>query len=74
MPATHHLTLSLEEIRIHPTFWILYPLPQTPEWTSHKLAEFETSDEELPQSNDPCELLKNEDEWIESITPTGKLW
>ena len=39
---------------------------------SHKLAEFETSDEELPQSNDPCELLKNEDEWIESITPTGK--
>ena len=39
---------------------------------SHKLAEFETSDEELPESNDPYEVPKNDDEWIESITSTRK--
>ena len=36
------------------------------------LTEFETSDEELPESNDPYEVPKNEDEWIESITSTRK--
>ena len=36
------------------------------------LTEFDTSDEELPESNDPYEVPKNEDEWIESITSTRK--
>ena len=39
---------------------------------SHMLTQFETSDEELPESNDPYEVPKNEDEWIESITSTRK--
>ena len=38
---------------------------------SHMLTEL-TSDEELPESNDPNQVPKNEDEWIESITSTRK--
>ena len=39
---------------------------------SHKLTEFETSEKELPESDDPKEVPKNDDEWIESITSTRK--
>ena len=39
---------------------------------SDMLTEFNTSDEELPESNDPYEVPKNDDEWIESITSTRK--
>ena len=39
---------------------------------SHMLTEFDTSDEELPDSNDPYEVPNNDDEWIESITSTRK--
>ena len=46
--------------------------PTDPGMNSHILTEFETSDEELPESNDPYEVPKNEDEWIESITSTRK--
>ena len=34
---------------------------------SHMLKEIETSDEELQERNDPYEVPKNDDEWIESI-------
>ena len=46
--------------------------PTDPGMNSHMLTEFETSDEELPVSNDPYEVPKNEYEWIESITSTRK--
>ena len=36
------------------------------------LIEFETSDEELPENNNPYEVPKNEDEWIEAITSIRK--
>ena len=36
------------------------------------LKEIETSDEELQERNDPYEVPKNDDEWIESITSTRK--
>ena len=44
--------------------------PTDPGMNSHKLTEFETSDEKLPESNDSYEVPKNYDEWIESITST----
>ena len=47
--------------------------PTDPGMNSHMLTEFETSDEELQVSNDPYEVPKNEDEWIESITSTRKI-
>ena len=46
--------------------------PTDPGMNSHMLTEFDTSDEELPESNNSYEILKNDDEWIESITSTRK--
>ena len=66
-PATLHFTLCLEEILIHSNLLNLITSPTDfPEWTRTSSAEFETSDEELPESNDPyVEVPKNDDEWIE---------
>ena len=36
------------------------------------IRSIDTPDEELAESNDPYEVPKNEDKWIESITSTSK--
>ena len=47
--------------------------PTDPGMNSHMLTEFETTDEGLPEGNDPYEVSKDDDdEWIESITSIRK--
>ena len=44
--------------------------PNDPGMSSHILTEFDTSNEELLEGNDPYEVAKNDNAWIVSITST----
>ena len=47
--------------------------PNDPGINSQMLTELESSDEELPECvDDPYDLPKNDDEWIDTISSTSK--
>ena len=47
--------------------------PNNPDMKLQMLIEFDTSDEEIPRCvDDPYDLPKNDDDWIDSISSTRK--
>ena len=47
--------------------------PNNPDMKLQMLNEFDTSDEEIPRCvDDPYDLPKNDDDWIDSISSTRK--